>query len=245
MDREALKGWLASGLSLAEIGTLTKRDPSTVGYWVKKHGLVANGATKYAPRGGLTREDLEPLANQGLTLAEIAAEVDRSEPTVRYWIERHGLNRPCDRRRQDVEQAIREGRRTVVRHCRRHGETEFALVGDRRYPRCKECRAEAVARRRRKVKQILVEEAGGRCVLCGYDRSLCALQFHHLDPAQKSFGIAQRGNTRSIDDVRREVAKCVLLCSNCHAEVEGGDASLSDLTARLSRVTGVAYSGPG
>ena len=166
IDRDLLEAWLEQGRSLTEIGALTGRDPSTVGYWVRKHGLVANGREKYAPRGGLTREDLEPLVDRGLTLAEIAAEVDRSVPTARYWIARHGLNRPCDRRRQDVGQAIREGRRTVVRHCRRHGETEFALVGDRRYPRCKECRAEAVARRRRKVKQILVEEAGGKCVLC-------------------------------------------------------------------------------
>jgi 5-methylcytosine-specific restriction endonuclease McrA len=231
MDRDLLEAWLEQGRSLTEIGALTGRDPSTVGYWLRKHRLVANGREKYAPRGGLTRKGLEPLVNRRLTLAEIAAEVDRSESTVRYWIARHGLNRPSGRRRQDVEQAIREGRRTVVRHCHRHGETEFALVGDRRYPRCKGCRAEAVARRRRKVKQILVEEAGGKCVLCGYHRSLCALQFHHLDPAQKAFGIAQGGITRSIDDIRQEVARCVLLCSNCHAEVEGGDASLSDLTA--------------
>ncbi len=108
----------------------------------------------------------------------------------------------------------------------RHGETEFAIVGSECRLRCKRCRAEAVARRRRKIKRILVEEAGGRCQICGYDGSFVALEFHHLDPTKKSFGVAQRGITRSIDKVREEVRKCILICANCHAEVEAGLATL-------------------
>jgi len=88
--------------------------------------------------------------------------------------------------------------------------------------RCKRCRSEAVARRRRKVKQLLVKQAGGRCQLCGYERCLAALEFHHLDPKEKSFGLAQRGITRSIEEVRREAEKCLLVCANCHAEIEAG-----------------------
>jgi hypothetical protein len=53
-----------------------------------------------------------------------------------------------------------------------------------------------------------------------------ALHFHHLDPAAKQFGISGRGFTRSLAKMRDEAAKCVLLCSNCHAEVEAGIASL-------------------
>ena len=45
---------------------------------------------------------------------------------------------------------------------------------------------ERVAAYRRRVKEILVEEAGGRCPLCGYDIYTGALQFHHLDPALRS-----------------------------------------------------------
>jgi hypothetical protein len=81
-------------------------------------------------------------------------------------------------------------------------------------------------RRRRTVKQILVEEAGGRCKLCGYDRCLAALEFHHADPSSKEFGVSRRG-ARSIDRLRAEVHKCVLLCSNCHAEVESGFSPIS------------------
>lgn len=72
---------------------------------------------------------------------------------------------------------------------------------------------------------MLVAEAGGRCAICGYDRHVAALEFHHLDPNAKEFGLAQRG-AHSIDRLRDEIGKCVLLCSNCHAEVEAGFVEL-------------------
>jgi hypothetical protein len=111
------------------------------------------------------------------------------------------------------------------RICRRHGPVLFALDGQGTY-RCRKCRSEAVARRRRRLKQILVTEAGGRCRVCGYDKCAAALQFHHLDPEEKAFGLAQGGLTRSLDEARREADKCVLLCSNCHAEIEAGVTAL-------------------
>jgi hypothetical protein len=83
-----------------------------------------------------------------------------------------------------------------------------------------------VTRRRRKLKQLLVEEAGGACAVCAYDRCVAALEFHHLDPDNKSFGVAQNGHARGLDRVRAEVRKCILLCSNCHAEVESGLISI-------------------
>jgi hypothetical protein len=47
-----------------------------------------------------------------------------------------------------------------------------------------------------------------------------ARHFHHLDPDAKRFSLVERGLTRSLDACRIEAAKCVLLCANCHAEVE-------------------------
>jgi 5-methylcytosine-specific restriction endonuclease McrA len=76
------------------------------------------------------------------------------------------------------------------------------------------------------MKEILVEEAGGRCALCGYDRYVGALQFHHLDPREKDFALAAEGLTRALDLARAEASKCVLLCANCHAEVQAGLGAL-------------------
>ena len=84
----------------------------------------------------------------------------------------------------------------------------------------------AVVRRRRKVKQLLVAESGGCCAICGYSRYVGALAFHHMDREEKTLAVSMSGITLSIDFLRSEAHKCVLLCSNCHAEVEAGVSSL-------------------
>jgi hypothetical protein len=76
------------------------------------------------------------------------------------------------------------------------------------------------------VKAQLVVEAGGRCAVCGYDRHVGALQFHHLEPSEKSFTISHGGIARALEKARVEASKCILLCANCHAEVESGTVSL-------------------
>lgn len=70
----------------------------------------------------------------------------------------------------------------------------------------------------RKTKAI--EYKGGKCIVCGYNKSIRALQFHHLDPTQKDFGIS--GTTKSFEKLKPELDKCVLLCANCHGEVHEG-----------------------
>jgi transposase len=226
MEKALLEYYLDQGLSLPQIGTLVGRDSSTVGYWVQKYGLVANGREKYAPRGGIRRELLEELVEQCLSQRQIADELSVSISTVRHWLHRYGLEtKPYARRRMRALEALRTGCRRFEADCIRHGRTEFVVYKDGR-SRCTRCAAEAVVRRRRRVKQSLLEEAGGKCQLCGYDRHPGALQFHHPEPGEKEFAVSRSGITRGISEVRAEARKCVLLCANCHAEVEGGIAEL-------------------
>jgi transposase len=219
MDRDSLQLLLDQGLSLDEIGRRFGRDASTVGYWVKKHGLKAVNADKHASRGGLGRDELETLIREGLSVSELAARTGFSATAVKYWLAKYGLKTTRGGRRSDGVQAKREGRATAVMECARHGLTDFWLEGRGAY-RCLKCRSERVAERRRRVKEILVAEAGGACALCGYDRFAGALQFHHVDPSTKVFAIGQQGVTRGIEAMRAEASKCVLLCANCHAEIE-------------------------
>lgn len=207
---------LADGLSLEAIGKRVGKHESTVGYWLKKHGLVAARAEKHASKGAPSKEEMERLLAAGLSLREIAHRLDRSLATVRHWMGRYEL-KPSPRRKRGSE----EGSREMVSRCHHHGETAFVREG-RGYYRCKRCRVEATGRRRQALKRILVEEAGGKCMLCGYSRCYRALEFHHLDPTTKEFPLAHNGRTRSIAKLRAEASKCVLLCSNCHAEVEAG-----------------------
>jgi transposase len=230
MDRESLARLLALGLSLEEIGKRFGRHPSTVGYWVGKHGLRAAHAEKHAPRGGLSREALVGLIEAGLSHAGMADRLGVSPSTVSYWLSRHGLRSFQADRREQGRRAKAAGRATVSMHCWRHGETEFWMEGRGSY-RCLACRRERVADRRRKVKEILVSEAGGSCRLCGYSRSLAALHFHHLDLQGKRFGLGREGVTRSLADMRAEASKCMLLCANCHAEVEAGIVRIEETVA--------------
>src|SRR4051812_46115184 len=151
-----------------------------------------------------------------MTIAQIAARLDRSKATVRHWLGRHGL-RTHNRRGRRMQPALlvarNAGEREVASVCPTHGPTAFVLDG-RGYYRCRRCRAAAVSRRRRKMKQTLVDEAGGCCRRCGYAGTLGALHFHHVDPAEKRFELNAKGVALTLDTLRAEARKCVLLCSN-------------------------------
>jgi hypothetical protein len=110
-----------------------------------------------------------------------------------------------------------------MRVCKRHGRIYHYRFDRRgRYVwRCRRCVGEAVTRRKQKVRRILVEEAGGRCAVCGYDRCIINMHFHHVDPATKELCMtAETG--RSLGAFRQEAKKCVLVCANCHGEIEAG-----------------------
>jgi 5-methylcytosine-specific restriction endonuclease McrA len=131
-----------------------------------------------------------------------------------------------------------------LRECTHHGTTEFAYYsrgnGERRW-RCKRCVGEAVTLRKQAIKQLLVEESGGCCAVCGYDRCIINLTFHHVDPRTKSFGMSMR-STKALATYREELQKCVLVCANCHGEIEAGlmvgppaGATFEDVTYRYAR----------
>lgn len=159
-----------------------------------------------------------------MSIAEIAKAVDRCKTTVRYWLARYGLRTRGTRRLGEMAGAGGLDGGAILARCKHHGTTEFVIEG-RGYHRCKRCRSERVSERRRVVKATLVKEAGGRCELCGYDKYLGALEFHHVDPSLKRHHLSN-GRTIALDAMRVEAQKCMLLCSNCHAEVEGGVAQV-------------------
>lgn len=83
-------------------------------------------------------------------------------------------------------------------------------------------RASQITLIRRSVKHQLVLYKGGKCEICGYDKCERALEFHHLDPTQKEFTISGSLNHLSDFNMEKyysEVDKCILVCSNCHAEI--------------------------
>jgi hypothetical protein len=77
-----------------------------------------------------------------------------------------------------------------------------------------------IMRVQRRKKIFAVNFYGGKCIKCGYDKCINAMEFHHRDPSTKkarpSFIIMRWKWER----VKEELDKCDLLCSNCHKEVE-------------------------
>ena len=70
---------------------------------------------------------------------------------------------------------------------------------------------------------------GGCCSICGYNKNLSALEFHHLDMTQKDFTISN-STTTNIEKIREEVSKCILVCANCHRELHYPQNNLEEIT---------------
>jgi len=88
---------------------------------------------------------------------------------------------------------------------------------------------QAVAKRRKKLKEMAVDYKGGKCQFCSYNKTLEALDFHHIDESTKSFGLSKDGLTRSWKKVMQELDKCILVCANCHREIHAGKLQPSEV----------------
>ena len=77
---------------------------------------------------------------------------------------------------------------------------------------------------RKNVKMKMVEYKGGKCEICGYNKCIEALEFHHINPKEKDFNIS--GGTKSFNSLKSELDKCILVCANCHREIHSGITKL-------------------
>jgi len=115
MDRYRLVSLLEDGLSIDAIAAEVARSPSTVSYWLKRHGLKANGGRKYGPKPALDRDSLASLVGRGLSVPAIASELGCPPSRVRYWLGRHSLETRQSRNRAAARAAFGEGQRIVER----------------------------------------------------------------------------------------------------------------------------------
>lgn len=109
----------------------------------------------------------------------------------------------------------------IIKECKKHGEVDHALTTKGSYI-CKQCRVEWTTNKRKRIKINLVKCHGDKCNICGYDKCITALQFHHIDPSQKDFNIAKAGGIIAFNKAIEETKKCILVCSNCHSEIHAG-----------------------
>lgn len=105
---------------------------------------------------------------------------------------------------------------------------------------CKDCERKDRYERLQMFKRECVEYKGGKCSICGYDKCLASLDFHHTNQDDKEFNISgMRFGYRVTDGVKKELDKCILVCRNCHSEIhvsklgDGGTVTHCALDARI------------
>jgi hypothetical protein len=92
---------------------------------------------------------------------------------------------------------------------------------------CKQCNKDLVIERKKELKRKCVEYKGGVCESCGYNKCMAALEFHHK--YNKEFGISTIRITswdKNKEKLIKELDKCMLLCANCHREIENTPAPI-------------------
>jgi 5-methylcytosine-specific restriction endonuclease McrA len=104
-------------------------------------------------------------------------------------------------------------------------------IEKRTYNDRREYLAKATNKRRRRLKKLMVDYKSGKCHFCGYANYIGALDFHHVDPKTKRFSLSMDQMYRSWKITKKELDKCVIVCSNCHRELHAG---LLELNKNLS-----------
>jgi len=69
---------------------------------------------------------------------------------------------------------------------------------------------------RREIKILF----GNQCILCGYNNTPKALEFHHINPKEKRMTVSESISHEFVTLSIKEAFKCVLVCKNCHTELE-------------------------
>ncbi len=96
-------------------------------------------------------------------------------------------------------------------------------------------RSDAVKRWRQKTKQKMVDAFGGKCGICGYNKCLKSLDFHHLNPQEKEFSLSfLLRNPLAWTKIVHELKKCICVCSNCHGEIHEKLITIPDDISRYN-----------
>lgn len=107
---------------------------------------------------------------------------------------------------------------TIEKECLKCHKKFFAKKQAKTRQYCYDCAPENIPIRKL-IKKWGIEYKGGKCYYCGYNKCAEALEFHHIDPEEKSFNISDRNIKLNWIDFKKELDKCILVCSNCHREI--------------------------
>jgi predicted transcriptional regulator len=173
----------------------------------------------------MEKERLELLIKTGMSQRQIADEVDCSQTSIKYWLNKHGLKTKHNQHNKQYDDDEKfcprcETVKPLTEFYKRSNRNDYNGY-------CKICSNQYSGNRIKWVKSKMIDYKGGKCVDCNLDSKdvhQCVFDFHHLDPKEKDPNW-NRIMFQKWDKIEKELDKCVLLCSNCHrtkhAEIEG------------------------
>ena len=135
-----------------------------------------------------------------IPLEEISNKLNRSLKSVKRKAQNLNLHRPW------------------VRFSKPTSKQSKNIIDKRYYEKNKEEIYRRKMNRRKKLKEEAIKISGGKCSVCGYDRCLSALEFHH-NHENKEGHVSTFIKKGSRQKVLKEAKKCILLCANCHREL--------------------------
>jgi hypothetical protein len=183
------------------------------------------------------KKDIIALLKKGKCYNEVASALNCAKSTIAYHSKCSGIkSKHCPKilTKQEIVAMIKfyeknsavetakyfgVSKTTVLRHC--PVKQRNLLTKDERRTR----NYYRVKTRRQQIKQKAVEYKGNKCELCGYSKCIVALEFHHRNPKKKEFSLSTNRMYHAWATVKKELDKCILVCSNCHRELHYKEAN--------------------
>lgn len=161
----------------------------------------------------MDKEKLQHTLNTTKNLKEIAKEFNISITTVRYWISKHEIKKEntC------LENCLVCAKKCKKLYCSLTCKKKDYYENNKEY--LKTISKEYCKNNREIFKKLAINYGGSKCKYCGYNNNYSALAFHHRIESEKEFNIDARVcNGYKYERLLKEIAKCDLLCHNCHSE---------------------------
>jgi hypothetical protein len=160
----------------------------------------------------ITKELLMTLLDQGLSTRQIGKQLGYTSTGIRYYMKKWSLS--------SNHQSVRD---KICYHTDTHKQCPKLNEFDERpngnvLSYCRKCTNDNRYSIIKHHKLTIIQEHGGCCTKCGYNRNISALEFHHIEPEHKDFHFSNT-KTTNIDKIRAEMGKCILVCANCHREI--------------------------
>jgi transposase len=173
----------------------------------------------------MDKDLLQNYVDNNYSIAQISKLTNKGKTTVRYWLTKFNLktNNLSFSEGYALKEKIIENNTEykICPQCNQKKELKtHYYVKNKTYTHawCKSCNNINTIKLQQQRKKEAINYKGGKCVKCGYNKYDGALDFHHIDPSKKDFSISRKKNC-SLETIKPELDKCILLCRNCHSEV--------------------------